>query len=42
MLLALEKINVLEGQTLVINDVDWKQFEQILEELGEKRNSRIA
>lgn len=27
---------------MVINDVDWKQFEQILEELGEKRNSRIA
>lgn len=42
MLLALEQINVLQGQTLVINDVDWKQFEQILEELGEKRNSKIA
>lgn len=42
MLLALEKINVLEGQTLVINDVNWQQFEQILDELGEKRNTKIA
>lgn len=42
MLLALEKINVLEGQTLVINDVNWQQFEEILAELGEHRNSKIA
>ncbi len=42
MLLALEKINVLEGQTLVINDVNWQQFEEILLELGEHRNSKIA
>lgn len=42
MLLALEKINVLEGQTLVINDLSWQEFEQILEELGEHRNSKIA
>jgi len=42
MLLALEKINVLQGQTLVINDVNWQQFEKILDELGEKRNSKIA
>ena len=42
MLLALEKINVLEGQTLVINDLNWQQFEQILEELGEHRHSKIA
>jgi Uma2 family endonuclease len=42
MLLALDKINVLEGQTLVINDLNWREFEQILEELGEHRNSKIA
>ncbi|MGK7924186.1 MAG: Uma2 family endonuclease, partial [Spirulina sp.] len=30
------------GQKLVLRDVNWQEFEQILEELGEKRTSRIA
>lgn len=42
MLLALDKIQVLEGQTLIINDLNWQEFEQILKELGEHRNSKIA
>jgi Uma2 family endonuclease len=42
MLLALDKIKVLEGQTLVINELTWQEFEQILAELGEHRNSKLA
>lgn len=42
MLLALDRISVLPGQTLVLRDVDWDEFEALLEELGEHRNSRIA
>ncbi|MBE9204023.1 Uma2 family endonuclease [Synechocystis salina LEGE 06099] len=42
MLLALDRISVLPGQTLVLKDVDWDEFEALLEELGEHRGSRIA
>lgn len=42
MLLALEQISVLPGQTLVLRDVEWEEFEAVLEELGEHRGSRIA
>ncbi|WLT38788.1 hypothetical protein NON20_03170 [Synechocystis sp. B12] len=42
MLLALDRISVLPGQTLVLRDVDWDEFEALLEELGEHRSSRIA
>ncbi|BAQ61248.1 flavodoxin reductases (ferredoxin-NADPH reductases) family 1 [Geminocystis sp. NIES-3708] len=42
MLLALEKINLLKRQTLVINDVSWQQFEDILAESGEHGNIKIA
>jgi Uma2 family endonuclease len=42
MLLALERISVLPGQTLILRDVDWEEMEQILEELGEHRHSLMA
>ncbi|BFM40255.1 hypothetical protein [Synechocystis sp. LKSZ1] len=42
MLLALERISVLPGQTLILRDVDWEEMEQILEELGEYRHSLMA
>jgi len=42
MLLALDRISVLPGQTLVLHNVNWVEFENILEELGENRHSRIA
>jgi len=31
-----------EGQTIEIENVSWSEFEVILQELGEKRNTRIA
>jgi len=40
--LQLRQINVPEGQTIEIRDVSWSEFEIILAELGEKRNTRIA
>ncbi|MBP0016373.1 MAG: hypothetical protein J7647_02310 [Cyanobacteria bacterium SBLK] len=42
MLLELRRFDILPGQKLVLRDVTWPEFEQILEELGEKRASRIA
>lgn len=40
--LQLRQINVPPGQHLLIQDVNWLEFEAILQELGEKRASRIA
>ena len=42
MLLEFQRIQVPIGQTLILNDVTWLEFERILEELGESRSSRIA
>lgn len=42
MLLELRRFDIPLGQKLVLRDVNWQEFEQILEELGEKRTSRIA
>jgi Uma2 family endonuclease len=42
MLLSLEKITVPIGQKLIINDLSWQEFENVLEDLGEHRGSRIA
>ena len=42
MLLELKRITVPPGQKLILNDVTWQEFENILEELGEHRSSRIA
>ena len=40
--LQLRQIKVPEGQTIEIEEVSWSEFETILEDLGEKRNTRIA
>jgi Uma2 family endonuclease len=40
--LQLRQLDVPPGQRLLIHDVDWPEFEQILDELGEKRATRIA
>lgn len=40
--LQLRQIDVPEGQRLLLHNISWPEFEQILEELGEKRASRIA
>ena len=42
MLLEVKKIMVPPGQTIVLNDISWDEFEAILEDLGESRGSRIA
>jgi Uma2 family endonuclease len=41
-LVRISQIETLEGQSTILHDIDWQQFESILEELGEKRNTRIA
>ena len=41
-LLRISQIETLAGQSTVLHDIDWKQFESILQDLGEKRRSRIA
>ena len=38
----LPKLQVVAGQKLLIKDVSWQEFEEILEELGDHRASRIA
>lgn len=40
--LQLRQLTVPPGQRLLIHDLDWSEFEAILDELGEKRASRIA
>ncbi|WP_289501142.1 hypothetical protein [Gloeocapsopsis sp. IPPAS B-1203] len=41
-MLQLSQIDVLPGQRIVLQNVDWQQFEDIIAELGEHRSSRIA
>ncbi len=36
-----DRLTILPGETLVV-DANWEEFNEILEELGEKRSSRIA
>jgi Uma2 family endonuclease len=38
----LRQIDVPQGQRLLLHDINWQEFEEILEELGEKRATRIA
>ena len=38
----LHQIRVPEGQTVELQDVSWSKFEQILQGLGNQRNTRIA
>jgi Uma2 family endonuclease len=40
--LQLKQISVPPGQRIVVREVNWQQFEAILEEMGERRGSRIA
>ena len=42
MLLEVNKIIVPPGQKVVLENIDWNEFEAILEDLGESRGSRIA
>ena len=42
MLLELERIYVPPGQKVVLEQINWQEFETILNELGEKRSARIA
>lgn len=42
MQLQLSQIDVQPGQRLVLKDISWDDFEQILAELGDRRASRIA
>lgn len=40
--LQIRQIEVLPGQRTILHDLNWQQFESILDELGEKRATRIA
>ncbi len=42
MLLEVKKIVVPPGQAIILRDINWSDFEAILEDLGEHRSSRIA
>lgn len=42
MLLELRRLTVPPGDRLLLRDVTWDEFEQILAELGDRRSSRIA
>jgi Uma2 family endonuclease len=42
MLLEVSRIIVPPGQTVVLENISWSEFEAILEDLGESRGSRIA
>ncbi|NET32376.1 MAG: Uma2 family endonuclease [Cyanothece sp. SIO1E1] len=40
--LQLRQLDIPSGQRLLIHEVNWLEFERILDELGEKRATRIA
>ncbi|WNZ24770.1 Uma2 family endonuclease [Leptolyngbya sp. NK1-12] len=40
--LQLNQIDVLPGQRIILRDISWQQFEAILEEIGERRITRLA
>ena len=42
MLLELKRFDIPPGQKIFLKEVTWDEFEQILEELGEHRGSKIA
>ncbi|NJN74690.1 MAG: Uma2 family endonuclease [Limnothrix sp. RL_2_0] len=42
MLLELDRIQVLPGQHIILENVSWHKFERILEDWGEHRSSRLA
>jgi Uma2 family endonuclease len=42
MLLELQRIQIPQGQRIMVQDVTWQEFESILEEFGDHRGSRFA
>ncbi len=42
MLLELKRLDIPPGQKILLKEVTWLEFEQIVEELGEHRSSKIA
>ncbi|MEM9217573.1 MAG: Uma2 family endonuclease [Cyanobacteria bacterium P01_F01_bin.150] len=40
--LQLRQLDLRQGQCLLLRDVDWSEFEAILDELGEHRGARLA
>lgn len=42
MLLKLKQLIILPGQKVLLNDISWQAFEEILEDLGEHRAARLA
>jgi Uma2 family endonuclease len=42
MLLELKRFDIPPGQKLLLRDVTWQEFEDILEDLGEHRAARVA
>lgn len=42
MLVELQKIQVPQGQRVLLNNITWQEFETILEELGEHRSAKVA
>ncbi len=40
--LQLKQLSVPPGQRIILTDVNWSKFEEILQEIGEKRASRVA
>ena len=40
--IPIQRIQVPPGQRVLLQDVSWEEFEAILEELGDRRSSRVA
>ena len=40
--IAIAQIQVAPGQRLILENISWQEFEEILEDLGEHRHSHIA
>jgi Uma2 family endonuclease len=41
-LVKISQIETLQGQSTILHDLDWDQYETILEDLGERRATRIS
>jgi Uma2 family endonuclease len=42
MLLELRQLKLKPGQQILLEDISWRQFESILEDLGENRSARVS
>ncbi|MFM7574284.1 MAG: Uma2 family endonuclease, partial [Snowella sp.] len=40
--IAIAQIQVAPGQRLILENISWQEFEEILDDLGEHRHSHIA